>query len=256
MLATLGALAVAPGVIAATNHDESDDDGERSDESTDDEADASESDDEEASDDAGAANVRLVHLSPDAPTVDVYVDDELRFEEVEPYATQTGYREFEPGPYEIAFSPAGEGREAAVVERVLSVEIGDTTLAGIGEVCRVTDTPLRIERYEDDNSTPESGTGRLRLIHASPDAPAIDVTTDGETLVSGLGFGEADTVEVDAGEYRLRVGPTDCPEADPVASFDVEVASESVQTAFAVGYVDPDTAPGDRPFGLAITQDA
>ena len=94
------------------------------------------------------------------------------------------------------------------------------------------------------------------MIHASPDAPAIDVTSGGETLVSGLGFGEADTVEVDAGAYRIRVRPTDCPEADPVASFDVEVASESVQTGFAVGYVDPDTAPGDRPFGLAITQDA
>jgi len=101
LLATLGALAVAPGVIAATNHDESDDDGERSDEPTDDEADAadenaSETDDEEPSDDVEAARVRIVHLSPDAPTVDVYVDDELRFEEVEPYATQSGYRESNP----------------------------------------------------------------------------------------------------------------------------------------------------------------
>jgi hypothetical protein len=256
VLATLGALAVAPGVIAATNHVESDDDGERDDESTDGEADAESEDVSETDDDAGAARTRIVHLSPDAPTVDVYVDDELRFEEVEPYATQKGYREFEPGPYEIAFSPAGEGREAAVVERVVSVEAGDTTLAGIGEICRTTDTPLWIEQYEDDNSTPESGTGRLRLVHASPDAPVVDVTTDGETLVSGLGFGEADTVEVDAGEYRIRVRPSDCPDADPVASFDVEVDSESVQAAFAVGYVDPDLAPGDRPFGLAITQDA
>jgi hypothetical protein len=55
-----------------------------------------------------------------------------------------------------------------------------------------------------------AGQARLRLIHASPDAGAVDIGVEGseDNLFEGVDFGDAtDYVVLDAGDYAFEVRP-------------------------------------------------
>src|SRR5262245_26542737 len=67
----------------------------------------------------------------------------------------------------------------------------------------------------DDDPTP-AGKARLRVVHASPDAPAVDIYARGVAtpLIDDLAYGSvSDYVEVDAGTYTLQVRPAGQPSA-------------------------------------------
>lgn len=200
---------------------------------------------------------RVVHLSPDAPAVDVYIDEEVAFEDVEPFATQSGYLSYEPGEYTVSFVPAGGALEEAVLETDVRLESGEYTLAAVGELCAVSGRSLQISQLEDDNSPTKAGNARLRAVHASPDAPAIDVSFDGERAIEGLEFGDGSYTEIPAGETIL--GVHEAGRDEPLARFQVEPEAGIVYTGFGVGYLDPENAPegaAEIPFSLAITEDA
>jgi hypothetical protein len=111
---------------------------------------------------------------------------------------------------------------------------------------------------EDDNSDPGGDTARVRAVHASPDAPAVDITVEstGDALFDGVAFGGAGYVEVPAGDYTLQIrGDTDSNDGEVVADFDVSLNGGQVYTAFAAGYLTPDDEPQDVPFDLLVTQD-
>lgn len=56
---------------------------------------------------------------------------------------------------------------------------------------------------------------RVRVLHASPDAPAVDVYADGAEILSDVPFGViSDYLEVPAGEHRIQVVAAG---ADPAA---------------------------------------
>lgn len=205
------------------------------------------------------AGARIVHLSPDAPVVDVYVDDELWFEDVEPFATQTEYLEYVPGTYTVRFTPAGRGPGEAVLENDVTFEEGRYTIAAIGEACAVSDEPLRITTLEDDASPTRRGHSRVRGVNAAPDAPDVDFTVDGgeRTLLDGLPFGEAGSVEVSADREVIETREDDGAFAE---RFAIDLEAGHVYTVFTVGYVDeanaPEAAVDNASFALAITEDA
>jgi len=200
------------------------------------------------------AGVRAAHLSPDAPNVDIYVDDEPVIEDVG-FGDVSDYLELEAGEYDVRITEAGE--EEAVFEESLEVEAADYTLAAIGELADENQA-FDLAVFEDDRSEPGEE-ARVRLIHAAPDAPAVDVAAADadETLFEGLAFGDAQTVAVPAGDYSLDVIPADADEDDdPVETFELTVEADTAYTGFAVGYLDPDDAPADEPFDLVVVQDA
>lgn len=215
----------------------------------------SEAESETAREDA----VRVVHLSPDAPAVDVYVDGERVFENVEPFAVQSNYRSYAPGSYDFAVVPAGEDVEEAVLETEIELDSGEYTIAAIGEVCATSDRPLELVTLEDENGPTEAGSARLRGVHASPDAPAIDVVTDDGTVVfEDLEFGEAAYASIPAGERVVEVRETGTEES--LARFAIEPEAGRVYTAFGIGYLNPEDAPSSVPeglsFSLGLTEDA
>lgn len=203
---------------------------------------------------------RIVHLSPDAPIVDVYVDGELWFEDVEPFATQTAYLDYVPGTYTIQFTPAGEGPQAAVLESDVTFEEGRYTVAAVGEVCAVSDEPLRIVTLADDTTPTSPGHARIRGVHASVDAPGVNFTVrDGEgVIVENLGFGEGGYGEVSADEEVIEIREHGTGEV--VERFEIELEAGHVYTVFAVGYLDPENAPEaaveNASLRLGITEDA
>lgn len=224
------------GLASADSHDENETDDH---------------DDEEQE----TANVRVAHLSPDAPNVDVFVDDDAILEDV-PFKTVSEYLELPAGTYNVKVAPAGEGADAAVLEEDLDVPAADLTVAAIGEVADENQS-LELAIFEDDNSDPGEDTARLRAVHASPDAPAVDVVPSGseDALIESLEFGEAEYVEVPAGDYRLCVYPAG-ERDEAVLGADVAAAGNTVYSAFAAGYIAPEDAPADEVFDIVLTVDA
>ncbi|ADJ16336.1 hypothetical protein C497_10018 [Halalkalicoccus jeotgali B3] len=196
------------------------------------------------------AMVRVAHLSPDAPNVDVYVDGEVVLEDVA-YRDVSDYLELQPGTYGVQITAAGD-QETVVFDEDVEVQTGAFTLAAVGEI-EGESQPFDVLVVEDDLSDPGEN-ARVTALHASPDAPEVDLVEaeSGDPLAAGLAFGDTATFEVPEGSYTLEVRPAGGEEA--VAEFDVEVAAGTVYSAFAVGYVEPANAPVDAPFELEVVE--
>ena len=204
------------------------------------------------------ANVRVAHMSPNAPNVDVYVDGSAALEDV-PFTTVSDYLEVPAGGRQVEITAAGDA-ETVVFEGEVSVEAEtDYTVAAIGEIGDMADQPFEPLVLEDDNSDPGDDTARVRLVHASPDAPAVDVTVNstGDAIYDGVAFGESAYTTVPSNDYTLQIrGDTDGNDGEVVADFDVSLDGGSVYTAFAAGYLSPDDEPADVPFDLVVAQDS
>lgn len=204
----------------------------------------------------GQAVVRVAHLSPDVPAVDVYVAGQQVLSGV-PFGTVGPYLILDPGTYAVRLVPSGG--ESAVFDRDLSVEAKAYTVAALGEVAGANQS-FAVKTFVDTVKPPEEDTALVRLVHAAPDAPAVDVTVEGadQTLFDGVAFGEAsDYASVPADDYTLQVRPdTASNDGDVVATFDVSPEGGTVVTAFAVGYLSPGDAPADEPFDLLLTVDS
>jgi hypothetical protein len=148
--------------------------------------------------------VRVMHASPDAPNVDVFVNGTAVLTDV-PYFALSSYLPLADGTYQIAVAPAGAGTDASVIVGDLSVE------GGISATVAAVDFVSNIEAvvYEDNNSPVEAGKARVRVMHLSPNAPAVDVKLAGtDTVVlAGPAFKDAAYLEVDAGTYSFDISP-------------------------------------------------
>jgi len=218
-----------------------------------DEEEVDETDDGTHEDEEMDASLRVAHLSPDAPNVDVYVDGGAVLEDV-PYRAVSEYLELASGTYEVMITAAGD-METVVFDEDLEVPAGEFTVAAVGELAEE-NQPFAVEVYEDDVSDPGEN-ARVRLVHASPDAPNVDVTAGGDVLFEDVPFGAAGAIEVPPGEYELEVRPaTENNDGDVAATFDVAPEAGVVYSGFAVGYLAPEEAPADEPFDLELVVDA
>jgi hypothetical protein len=202
-------------------------------------------------------SVRVAHLSPNAPNVDVYVDGSAVLEDVA-FGSISPYLDVPAGERAVEITAAGDA-DTVVFDGPLPVEAETAyTVAAIGEIGDDGDQAFEPLVLQDDNSDPGSDTARVRAVHASPDAPAVDVTlaSNGDVLFDGVAFGESGAVEVPAGDYTLQIrGDTESNDGDVVAAYDVSVAGGEVYTAFAAGYLTPDDEPADTPFDLLLSAD-
>ncbi len=151
------------------------------------------------------ARVRVVHASPDAPAVDVFVDGNRVLTDV-PFFAASDYLELAPGEHRFQVAPAGEAAEASVIDTTATLEAGTAyTVAATGLLDNIQPTVL-----VDDLSAPADGQAKVRVLHFVPDAPAVDVSVQGgDTLLSGLEFPNAsDYLEVPADTYDLAVTPS------------------------------------------------
>ena len=194
--------------------------------------------------------MRAAHFSPDAPNVDVYVGDHRILADV-PFGAISGYTSLRPGRYRVRITAAGAPDTVAFDDH-LDLPAGEFTVAATGELSEGTFEPLVLE---DDAGRPGRGTTRVRVVHAAPDAPAVDVTAgDGTALFEGVAFGDSGGyATVDAGEYDLAVRSASG--GDPVAEVPATFESGTVYTAFVTGYLTPDDEPTDEALALLLEAD-
>jgi hypothetical protein len=207
----------------------------------------------------GTANVRVAHMSPNAPNVDVYVDSEDPVLSDVPFGAVSDYLEVPAGERSVEITAAGDP-DTSVFSGPVPVEADtDYTIAATGEIGEEADEPFEPLVLEDDNSEVGSNQARLRVVHASPDAPAVDVTAAGGDVVlfDGVPYGGSGYTEVEANDYTVQIrGDTESNDGDVAADFDVSLNGGTVYTAFAAGYLSPDDEPQDTPFDLIVAQDA
>jgi hypothetical protein len=176
------------------------------------------------------ARVRVVHASPDAPAVDVWVNGNPAFRNAA-FQDITPYAPLDAGSYRVQVVPAG-ATEPAVIDATLDLAAGtDYTVVAVGRLADI--EPLVLT---DDNTAPAPGKAHVRFVHASPDAPAVDVAVKGgPVLFSNIAFkGVGNYLPVDAGTYDLEVRLAG---TDTVALSvpGVRLDNGSVYTVFAMG---------------------
>ena len=188
--------------------------------------------------DAHEARVRAIHASPDAPAVDIWVNGSVAFSNA-PFKGITDYAELEPGSYQIQVSPTG-ATEPIVIDATLELATDtDYSIVAVGNLENI--EPLVLI---DNNSAPAAGKAHVRFVHASPNAPAVDiaVANGGPMLFSNVPFkGVGDYLPVDAGTYDLeaRIAGT---ETVALSVPGVALEDGAVYTIFAMGLVEGDPA--------------
>ncbi|MGN9890857.1 DUF4397 domain-containing protein [Micromonospora sp. L31] len=161
--------------------------------------------------------VRLAHLSPDTPAVDVYLSAPGAAEpQVFPavgYGVVSEYLTLPAGRYAVAMREAGApASQPPVLTTEVAVEADAAyTVAGVG---RHADLGLRV--LADDLSAPAPGQAKVRVVQASVRAPVIDVAaTDGPAIADAVRFATTtDYREVEPGRWRLRLGGDNGPTTD------------------------------------------
>ena len=209
------------------------------------------SDDDDNTGPEGEARVRVVHASPDAPDVDVLLDDAEVLGDV-PYLTASDYLGVPAGDHNLKVNAAGTA--TTVIDADVSLVDGtDYTVIASGLVEAIEPIVL-----QDDNSAPAAGNARVRAIHGAPGAPSVDiyVTAPGadlETtipLLVSVEFGDvADYIEAPAGDYQVRVTLAGT-KTVVIDSGTLTLSSGQVRTAIAV-----DAVGGGAPFDLLVLED-
>ncbi|MCC6803605.1 MAG: fasciclin domain-containing protein [Anaerolineae bacterium] len=150
--------------------------------------------------------VRVANFSPDANSVDVYVNGTLSSMTGITFASVTAWTNVSAGTYEIGVAPAGGDPVATV-----SVEASASqwlTIVVNGSLSRGT---LRVSAIPEDFSPLAEGMVRLSLYNAVEGSDPYNVTVDGEPVVIRLGYpltlGNNDgyfSADVPAGEHVIQ----------------------------------------------------
>jgi hypothetical protein len=205
---------------------------------------------------APQGRVRAVHLSPDAPAVDVLVDGSRVLSGVE-YLDASDYLDVPEGTRELRIEPVGS--DAAVIEADVPVAANtDYTAIAVNYVADI--EPLYLV---DDNTAPPTGSARVRVIHGAPSVVPVDVYftrpgaafgvpsltnfafKDVSTLPSGANY-----ITVPAGRYRVGVTPAGDPGTLAIDT-ELDVPANTVVTVIA-----RENVGGGAPLGLLVLVDA
>lgn len=160
---------------------------------------------------SSGARVRIVHASPDAPAVDIYVNGGMVLENL-PFREYSEYLSLPVGTYNVEIKVTGT--DTVVKQLSVPVEAGkDYTALAVG-YAGGGQPGFDVMLLEDDNTAPEDGRVKFRVAHTAPGAPAVDVyvTTPFETLtgkepvLTNVPFKAASGyLSVPIGMYQARV---------------------------------------------------
>lgn len=197
------------------------------------------------------SNVRVIHTSYDAPNVDIIIDDDTPAAiQNLAYPTAAAYAAIPSGSRNIKVVQTGTVAPAVIDTTLVLAEDAEYTVLAIDELASI--LPLVVA----DNRTIDVANAKIRFIHASPDAPAVDIrlgTGAGPVVFGNQSFGDDATAysPVAAGSYTFVVTQTG--DTNPVVTFDpVAVTAGTLYTVVAHGTLDSNDA---YPFSVRVFVD-
>lgn len=190
-------------------------------------------DDNGTNDPIPVAYVSIYHESPNAPGLDVLVDNRQvnRLE----FTDYTGYLNFYTGDRNFKIN-SFNATNALIDTTVHLVDGGFYSVFIINSLDKVETLTVR-----DSASAPADGKAMVRFINLSPDAPAVDVTANegSSPLFRGQTFkAPSEFVEIDATESSFVVKSVDNNEALVDVS-DVIIQPGKYYTIITRGFVNP-----------------
>ncbi len=218
------------------------------------------------------AQVRVAHFSPNTPTVDVYLRAPTAALGAQnlavPDAVFGAFSNFLPveaGSYRASVALDGQTTEAIGLDATLAAG-QDVSVFAVGLNGSAGAQVLRLAAYPDDLSAPATGKAKLRVIHLSPDAPAVDVVAlssggvIASRLIENLAFPNATAqyLPLDPGTYTIAVVPAG--QSTPIlpsnTGVTITLAAGEIRSAVAIGCVSTTGAcAGGSPFSLALLND-
>lgn len=148
------------------------------------------------------ANVLVAHASPDAPGVDLLVDDSKQNSAALTFPNNTGYLQVETGTRNIKVNVIGTSTTVIEADLTLAKDMNYSVFA-VDSVSKISAVVLT-----DDLTAPAAGKAHVRFVHLSPNAPAVDiaVASSGAVVFGNKAFKEYTAfTPLDAGTYNLDV---------------------------------------------------
>lgn len=199
----------------------------------------------------------LVHAAPDAPLLDVYLDDKLAVAGLA-YRGTTGNVKLPAGSHELAVRAAGTpGSGLPLYQAAVDLRAADRRLLLLQG--RFGDGSFQLGSLSYGGAA-DAGGVRLRLVDAAPSAPTLDLSQDGHSLLSGIavGFGKGSEYAAFPGDL---LGATQLGVRAARLHTDLLLLSTpfarrgAVLSAVALGEVDP-LAPADRALSAVVIDEA
>ena len=144
--------------------------------------------------------VRVFHAAPQAPNVDVYVNDQMVFSNLA-FGDFTRYVYLDEGEYNVSVYLAGQ-KDRPVINQMVDVPSQQIfTIAATGNL----DNLGLLVVPDKVSKSPSPNYSSMRIIHLSPNAPGVDILVDGDTLFEDISFGEGtDYVDLNSGTYNIN----------------------------------------------------
>lgn len=145
--------------------------------------------------------VRVFHAAPQAPNVDVYVNDQMVFSNLA-FGDFTRYVYLDEGEYNVSVYLAGQ-KDRPVINQMVDVPSQQIfTIVATGNL----DNLGLLVIPDKVSKSPSQNYSSVRVIHLSPNAPGVDILVDGDTLFEDISFGEGtDYVDLNPGTYNVNV---------------------------------------------------
>jgi hypothetical protein len=190
------------------------------------------------------ARLRVLHASPDAPNVDVYVDGSKVLSNV-PYPTASAYLTVAAGAHEIKVNATGTTTTVIDVKPNLASGGAYTAIAAnfVANIQALLAT--------DETSAAPAGQARVRVIHAAPDAGPVDILVNGAVVLSNVSFGAISSyLTLPAGSYNVQVNAAGT--SNTAIQATLAVSAGANYSAVAIGSVK--TSP-TNPLALKVLTD-
>lgn len=178
---------------------------------------------------SGMTAARVFHASPDAPAVDVYLNGKLALRNLK-FKEISEFMHLPAGQYRLDIYPTGSTTSPVLSETLLFMPGVTYTFTAAGPVSRLKLFPIV------DKPFVSAGETKVKFVHLSPDAPAVDVAVkDGDVLFPNVSYMTSTKyITVPAGKIDLevRLAGTDT----VVLSVPrVQLRADTAYTVFAVG---------------------
>jgi hypothetical protein len=173
------------------------------------------------------AKINIIHASPDAPSLDVLIDD-VKKQTGLSFDKNTGYSNIATGTRNLKLNTSGTSNSVLFKGLTINEDENYTIIAAnkLGNIEAMV--------VPDDLTPPAAGKAHIRFAHLSPDAPTVDVLNNGNTIFSAYSFKNISAFRsVDAGALTLNVKVTGT--TQQVLSIPLSLVDGKIYTLYAKG---------------------
>ena len=178
------------------------------------------------------SSIRVLHVSPNAPAVDIYANGNLIVKNLS-YKELSQYLSIPPGNYNIKVYPSGQMTNPVINTNVSIPPNTVFNVAAIGNLPNIS-----LYAIPEPIIAQNLGKPCVRFIHLSPNAPAVDIKlSDGTKVFNNVAYKDITNYTcVPAGTYIFKVSPAGTDNVVLTVP-NVKLDPNNYYTIYAVGLV-------------------